>query len=119
VDLVITETTLAGRLVLSACGEIDMATLPQLHSALGRAVSVNPGCLVVLDVDGVDAFDDTALGVVLGAAGRARDFDGDIVLVCSAGPLRERLARTGFDRAVRVSSSLAGAAAAAGAMVES
>lgn len=111
----ITETTVAGQVVLSARGEIDMATLPQLHSALARAVGGNPGRVVVIDVDGVDAFDDTALGVVLGAAGRARDFDGDIVLVCSDGPLRDRLARTGFDRAVRVSSSLAGV----GAMVES
>lgn len=109
-DLSIAEATVAGQLVLSARGEIDMATLPQLHNALGRAVSLNPGRIVVLDVDGVYAFDDTALGVVLGAAGRARDFDGDVVVVCSAGPFRDRLARTGFDRAVRVSSSLADAA---------
>ena len=114
-DLAITEATVAGQLVLSASGEIDMATLPQLHSALGRAVSVNPGRVVVVDVDGVSACDDTALGVVLGAAGRARDFGGDIVIVCSAGLLRDRLARTGFDRAVNVSSSLAEAAS----MVES
>ncbi len=111
----ITESFVAGRFVLAAHGEIDMGTLPQLHSALSRAVSVSPGRVVVLDVDGVYAFDDTALGVVLGAAGRARDFDGDIVMVCSAGTLRDRLARTGFDRAVRVASSLADT----GSMVES
>ena len=95
-------TTVAGQLVLSLRGEIDMATIPRLHGDLSRVVTGHPGAVVALDIDGVYACDDSGLGVLLGAAARARDLGGDIVVVCHSGSIRDRLARTGFDRAVSV-----------------
>ncbi len=100
-------SVVGGHAVLSAVGEIDMATLPVLHNALVRHVQQNLGETVVLDVDGVSSCDDAGLGVLLGCAGTAREGGGDLVVVCSAGPLRERLARTGFDRAIQVATTIA------------
>jgi anti-anti-sigma factor len=108
VELLVRTSTVGDHCVLGLSGEIDLATVPLLHNALNRALNgrTGPGSVVV-DLDGVYACDDTALGVLLGAAGRARESGGDLRVVCSAGSLRERLARTGFDRAVPVVSSIA------------
>lgn len=107
VELLVRASTIGGSAVLSISGEIDLATLPQLHSALGRALNGPSQVSVVIDLDGVYACDDAALGVLLGAAGRARESGRDLRVVCSEGPLRRRLARTGFDRAVNVVDSIA------------
>lgn len=105
--------------VLQVSGEIDLATIPIFHSALVRFSNEHVGSTLVVDLDGVSACDDSALGVLLGAAGRLREANGDLVVVCTDPILRSRLTRTGFDRAVRVESSLSSvtkvAAAAAAA----
>ncbi len=109
----VTEPTMIGGLpVLALHGEIDLATLPQLYDALGRITLKEQGQSVVVDLDGIYACDDAALGVLLGAAGRVRDGGGELVVVCSDGPLRSRLARTGFDQAIAVVGSTAAAVAA-------
>lgn len=92
----------AGRPAVVLSGVIDLATLPELHDILGRAALEHPGDVVAVDVDGVDVLDDTGLGVLLGAAARIRHGGGDLVVVASRPALAERLAATGFDRAVRV-----------------
>ena len=109
-ELTVRNSVVGGQLVLTVAGEIDLATVPQLHSALHRAMHGHT--LVIVDLDGVYACDDTGLGVLLGAAGRAREAGGDIAVVCSAGAIRSRLERTGFDRAVVVVESIAAAASA-------
>lgn len=112
VELLVGTSTIGGCTVLGLIGEIDLATLPQLHNAISKAVSraVGPdgagGLDLVVDLDGVYACDDAALGVLLGAAGRAREAGGDLRVVCSGGALRKRLARTGFDRAIVVVGSI-------------
>ena len=97
--------------VLHASGEIDLATIPILHSALARFSNDHYGEMLVVDLDGVFACDDTGLGVLLGAAGRLREAGGDVIVICTDDSMRARLARTGFDRAVRVVSSLSAAVA--------
>ena len=57
--------------VVALAGSVDLATLPQLGNALFRLVGDHPGRRVAVDLDGVDVLDDTGLGVLLGAAGRA------------------------------------------------
>ena len=99
-------STIDGHTVVGVNGEIDMATLPQLHNALVRAIHEHHGSVVIVDLDGVVACDDAGFGVLLGAAGRSRDAGGDLVAVCSDGPLANRLMRTGFDRAVIVVSTV-------------
>lgn len=99
-DLQARQTTVGDTTVLALAGEIDLATLPRLADALTRLVTVNGP--VAVDLDGVFVLDDAALGLVLGTAGRARRQGHDLVVVCTNAVLRERLADTGFDRAVRV-----------------
>ena len=75
-------STSSGRCPCSRCpGSVDLATLPQLGDALFRLVADHPGQRVAVDLDGVDVLDDTGLGVLLGAAGRARQAGGDLVVV--------------------------------------
>jgi len=104
-ELVIRQTRVGATPVLQLSGEVDLATLPRLADALMRfAVEA---IVAAVDVDGVHVMDDTALGLLLGAAGRARQAGGDIVVICNEGLLRDRLALTGFDRAVRVADRIA------------
>jgi anti-sigma B factor antagonist len=63
---------------------------------------------VAVDLDGVGVLDDSGLGVILGAAGRAREAGGDLVVVCSDARLVARLQLTGLDRAVDVRANLHG-----------
>jgi anti-sigma B factor antagonist len=67
-----------------------------------KLVDDNPGSTVLVDLDGVTALDDAGLGMLLGAAGRARQRQGDLRLVCTAPHLLRRFEVTGLDRAVSV-----------------
>ena len=97
-----------GDAVISLSGEVDMATIPLLHDALTKALSHHPGRLLVVDLDGVTVLDDIGLGVLMGAAGQARQTGADLVVICNNMRLRERLDRTGFSRAVDVRDRLKG-----------
>jgi len=88
--------------VLRISGEIDLATLPSVRSDLVRAISTYPRVRIAVDLDGVTALDDAGLGILLGAAARARDSGGDLVLVCTTPALVARLERTGASRAIDV-----------------
>jgi anti-sigma B factor antagonist len=92
--------------VLSLTGTVDLATVADLRDLLLRLVADHPGRRVAVDLEGVDALDDTGLGVLLGAAGRTRQNGGDLIVVCSNEHGRERFALTGLDRAVVVTPTL-------------
>jgi anti-sigma B factor antagonist len=95
-------TDVAGRAVLVLTGPVDLATVPALQNALARMAVDHPGETLAVDVDGVDGVDDVGLGVLLGAAGRARRKSGDLVIVCSNPALRGQFELTGLDRAITV-----------------
>ena len=98
-----TSTIVAGAdAVVTLTGEVDLGTLPELHDALTKALLHHPDRTLVVDLDGVTVLDDTGLGVLLGAAGSARQAGADLTVVCNNNRLRERLDRTGFSRAVEV-----------------
>ena len=92
----------AGRHVLALTGDLDVATLPRFNDYLVKLLTGSTGKIGVVDIDGLGFMDDAALGLLLGAAGRARAVGGDLVVVVSEDRLRRRLAATGFDKAVRV-----------------
>ena len=93
--------------VVALSGSVDLATVPTLASALFRLVGDHAGRRVAVDLDGVDVLDDTGLGVLLGAAGRAREGGGELVVVVTDERLRARFTTTGFERAVDVVDRLA------------
>ena len=95
-----------GKPVLKLVGEVDVATVPRCSDAINKFVSENSGIDVLLDLSHLTALDDTGLGIILGAAGRARNAGGDIALVVTDERLRQRLDITGLSRALRVHHSL-------------
>lgn len=102
-DLIVRQELVGSRRVLRVCGDVDLATLPRFSDALAKSSDTTSadGPLIV-DLDETVVFDDAALGLLLGAAGRRRSTGSDLVVVCSTASLRQRLSLTGFDRAVRV-----------------
>jgi anti-sigma B factor antagonist len=101
-ELVCSLAVLGDLPVLQVSGEIDLATLPYLRDQLTRAIAVHHGATLFVDLDGVTALDDTGLGMLLGAAGQAREHRGDVMIVCTSERLRARFAATGLDRAIAV-----------------
>lgn len=97
----------AGRRVLVLSGSVDLSTVPAVQNGLVRLVVEHPGEIVAVDLDAVDVLDDLAMGVIIGAAGRARRAGGDMVIVCSDQRLREQFTITGLDRAITVVATLA------------
>jgi anti-sigma B factor antagonist len=66
--------------VVSAAGEIDVATAPPLRDRL-QALTTSGKSTVVVDLLGVTFLDSTALGVLVGALKRCREAGGDLPLV--------------------------------------
>jgi anti-sigma B factor antagonist len=97
----------AGAIVVTVDGVVDLASVGRLHDDLSRAIRRHPGITLVVDLDAVTALDDAGLGILLGAAATARSEHGDLEVVCTRPALRERLASTRFDRAVNVRSTIA------------
>jgi anti-sigma B factor antagonist len=102
VDLVCRATTIGGMPTLMLSGEIDLSTVPLLHDAMRRIIADHRGQTVAVDLDGITVLDDTGMGVMLGAAGRAREHGGDLVIVCTAERLLRRFELSGLSRAVEV-----------------
>ena len=105
----VSTSIVAGRPVISLTGTLDLSSVPALHMALSSGIIDHPASTICVDLHGVDAVDDVALGVLLGAAGRARRGSGELVVVTTDDALRQRLALTGFDRAITVTTSLTAA----------
>ena len=107
-ELRTTRREVAGHVVLALDGDADLASAPALHDALQRlARHIEPEASVAIDLDGAGVVDDTALGLLLGAAANVRARGGTVRVICADGRLRDRLAATRFDRAVDVTRSLA------------
>ena len=101
---------IAGVPVVVLSGRVDLSTIPTLQNALVRAISANIGQVVAVDLDGVDALDDTGIGILVGAAGRARGSGGDLVVICTSDALVRRFAITRLDRAVDIVANAAAVA---------
>ena len=83
-------------------GDLDLATLPALRTALDQL----DGLRIGLDLSDVAYLDTVVLGVVLGARVKARRHGGEFVLVCPPGGARDLLAEAGVDTVLTVLASL-------------
>ncbi|HET6949000.1 MAG TPA: STAS domain-containing protein [Acidimicrobiales bacterium] len=90
---------LAGWTVVSAYGELDVATSPELREVFVRLVGEGATRLV-LDLEGVDFVDSTGLGTIVSALKRARTHGGDLRLVCTQPRIARLFEITGLDKAV-------------------
>lgn len=66
-----------GAPLVVARGELDLASAPQLRSALMRATADDPSRLVV-DLTGVTFVDSTGIGVIIGTMRRGERRDRDL-----------------------------------------
>jgi anti-sigma B factor antagonist len=99
--------SVGGSIVVAVDGVVDLAAVGHLHDVLARTVRQHPGVTLLVDLDAVSVLDDAGLGVLLGAAATARGAGGELEVVCTRPALSDRLQLTGFDRAVRVRTSIA------------
>jgi hypothetical protein len=103
-DLRISTRTVGDVRVVELDGIADLSTAPILQPALRREVTGDPtgGSTIVVDVDGLVALDDVALGLLLGAAATAREHGGDLEVLTTSPRWRERFRTTRFELAVTV-----------------
>lgn len=92
--------------MLLVVGDIDLGTIPHFAQVVLKTIDDHPGQRVALDLDGVGTLDDVGLGIILGAAGRARSRNGQLIVIASGSSLNKRFAITGLDLAVKCIGSL-------------
>ena len=81
-QLEITDSEHEGWAVVSASGEVDVASAPALRTRLDELLEAGAARMVI-DLEDVDFIDSTGLGVLVGALRRARAANGDVRLVCT------------------------------------
>lgn len=82
-------------------GEADLAAAPQLTQLLNRGLA-EAERRIVIDLDGLTLLDDTALGLLIGAAASARRHGRTIELLSTNERVRRRLVDTRIDRIVDI-----------------
>lgn len=70
------------RTALRVCGEIDAYTAPTFREQMSEAEAREPAGLIV-DLQKVRYLDSTGLGVMMGAAKRARERGCSLVVICT------------------------------------
>lgn len=94
-DLDLTE--LDGFTVVTATGEIDLATVPMLKQTLDDLVMESKVHLVV-DLTPVTFLDSTGLGALIGARRKVYPFRGSLAIVCDNERILKLFTITGLDR---------------------
>ena len=92
----------AERLVVRPCGELDLATAPDLEDlVIGRLADGTP---VVLDLRGLSFMDSSGVRVLVAAHARASDGGGDLTIVRPArGSAVDRILEvSGIDQALQL-----------------
>jgi anti-sigma B factor antagonist len=95
--------------VLAVHGELDFDGAPSLRLGLIEAIDESLGRRVVVDLEGVDFIDSAGLGVLVGGLKRAKDGEGELVLVATGQSVLRVLELTGLTRVFAIHSSRAAA----------
>ena len=96
VTLELTVSENEGETVLSAAGELDVNTAPELREQLAQLV--DDGVRIVVDLADVSFVDSTALSVLVSALKRLRQADGDLTLASPTPSVRRVFEITGLTR---------------------
>ena len=83
-----------GYVVVSAAGEIDLATSPALHEAVSVAAKCSPR--IAIDLTQATLLDATGLSALVGGLHRVRGQDGEVALVGTTGVVRSAVEGTGL-----------------------
>lgn len=87
----------SGWTMISAVGQLDVATAPGFRQTLLEA-QYGGGARVALDFSGLEFIDSFGLGVVVGGVKRARAHEGELAVICPPGRIRHVFEMTGVDR---------------------
>lgn len=90
-----------GRAVVSVRGEVDLATAPELRSAIDAALDSGDGDLC-LDLCGTTFMDSSGLHVLFDSHARAEALQRRLTIVCPAGAVRRLFEVTGFAERLHV-----------------
>jgi anti-anti-sigma factor len=90
-----TDTTVVGARVVAVAGEVDLATAPQLDTALAGLLAA-PGPRVVLDLSGVTFLASRGIAVLLDAHERAVEREVELHLVVTGAQVHRILEMTGL-----------------------
>ena len=99
-----------GWAVVTATGDVDLASAPRLRERLVEAIE-HFGPFVVVDLSGADFLDSSGLGVLAGLLRRVAAGNGEMRVV-AGGAVRDLLGMTRLDRVFVVFESLADATSA-------
>ena len=92
--------------MVTATGELDLAAGPQLRECLHNVI--NHGAkAVMLDINGVDFVDSTALGILVSAHKQLAELHRSLILVCSNEQTIRTLQLTALDRVFTIRGSIA------------
>jgi len=83
--------------VVTATGEVDLSSASLLREAIGAHLLADRADVVV-DLSAVTFLDSTGLGLLVGAAKRARNAGGSLRLVCDNPRVLRVLRITGLDK---------------------
>jgi len=111
-NLTLATTDEDGVAVVSAHGEIDVATAPELRQAIVEVASAGPGPLVI-DLTDVDFLDSTGLGVLVSGLKRFRTMGTDVILVIASNRIMKVFEITGLTQVFHIHTTREAAIAAA------
>jgi len=105
----VNSTVDGARAVVTASGELDVATAPELRSYLHKLIDDGASTLIV-DLSDVGFLDSTTLGVLISVHKRLAEAGGVVELVIPHARLLRIFQITGLDRVFTIHDSLAASA---------
>lgn len=87
--------------VLTATGQLDVATAPKFRQALVEA-QYGGETNVIVDLDGIEFLDSMGLGVLIGGLKRARTHQCRFAIACSQPRILRLFELTGLDQVLRI-----------------
>lgn len=95
------------RPVVAVHGELDVDGAAELRRMLIEAIDEHLGRRLVVDLEGVDFIDSAGLSVLVGGLKRAKEGEGDLVLVATGRSVTKVLELTGLTRLFEIHPSRA------------
>jgi anti-sigma B factor antagonist len=93
------------RYVITVSGEVDLATSPQLDTAVIAAID-SGATSVVIDLTDVSFMDSSGLGVIVRALKRCREAENDLDLVITNERVLKVFGITGLDQVIPIHASI-------------
>jgi anti-sigma B factor antagonist len=111
VTFTVDEDVEVGVALVAVSGELDLASVDDLHTALRTAATRSPS--VVVDVSDVSFIDSTALAALLRSNDELSSNGVQMVMACPPGPVRRLLTMTSLDDRLTLAPDRPGALAQA------